>query len=410
MKIKVLFASVLAFGLAVGCQDDENKEKLSPLGVEEHKANLESSGLNVVDKFNDMADMEAVHVANDFMELLDATSTSEGDVVAVAEALGSLENGLKSAVNLKVTTVDDPSFGQAFAEEAGIYTYNFDTQDWDVEASDDQITYHFPTEGSTSNNATLSVTNFSYTTTTNPDLAAISDELLESVNVSLTVDDVELCLFTFSASYDADGIPTSVSENLTLDNYVLTTSVSRSSSKVSFDQVFEYDGANIISSHFENRGDIDYSSYISNSDMSGIDPFSESALEYTNVWIAVDNLKLEGVADWKGFQNSTSNISEEDVATEQAMWETMAELINDNASIQLKYNDSNEIIAVGEAYATSEMDEYTQSEYWYVDFRVKFSDGSYMDDSFFGEENFTDLMTSIDDLMTEMETNYGTAN
>jgi len=346
-------------------------------------------------------------VANDFMGLMGATSSTEGDVVAVAEVVGSLSEGSGTAVNLKATTVDDQSFGQTFTEETGIYTYNFDSQDWDVETSDDQITYHFPTKGSTTNNATLSVTNFSYSTTSNSDYAV--SELLESVDVSMAVEGAELCLFSFNASYDADGIPTSVSESLSLGKYVLSTSVSCSSSKVVFGQSFEFDGANIISSHFENRGDIDYSSYVGGSETGEFDPYSENIPDYTNVWVAVDNLKLEGVFDWNGFQNSGSKINEEDVATEQAMMETLAELINKNASLKLKYNDSNEIIALGEAFAASFTDDYG-TEYWDVDFRVKFSDGSYMDDSLFGEEDFTDLMTSVNELMTEMETNYGSAN
>ena len=407
MKIKVLFASFLVLALASSCQKDKSGESFSPLSVEQHKANLEESGLNVVDKFNAMTDMQAIHVANDFVALLNSTSTTNTDVMAVATAIGSLDDGLNSTVNLKATTVNDSSFGQTFENAAGIYTYNPATQSWDVEASTDQITYHFPTEGSTTNNATLSVTNFSYTTTTNPDVSTISSELLESVDVSLSVDNTELCLFSFNATYNADGVPSTVSESLTLGKYVLTTSVSNSNSVVSFDQSFEFDGANIISSHFENQGNIDYSSYLGSN---SLDPFTETELEKTNMWVAVDNLKLEGIADWKGLQNDFSNVDPNKVNDEQSAMELMAQIINDNASVKLKYNDSNEIIAVGEAFAANYTDDLSGETYWELDFHMKFSDGSYMDDSFFGENDFTDLMTSIDNLMTEMETNYGSVN
>lgn len=409
MKIKVLFVSVLAFALAVGCQEDENETKLSPLGVEEHKSNLEQSGLNVVNKMDAMSDMEAIHVVNEFVSLMESTSGGESGngseqsgVAKVMKSIGELENGMEAAVNLKSTTVDNFTLAGNFEEEAGIYTYDPDTQSWIKEESDDQITYHFPVNGSETNNATISVTNFSAFPTTNPDFSDVED-LLESVNISLTVNEEQLVLFEFEASYDENDVPESVTESLTVGKYNIVTSVERNNSTMAFEQSFEFDGNNIISYHFESNGEFTYDN-IENNTSEEPDPFDQSVVNSANAWVAVDNLKLEGIIDWKGFRNDAGNIDEDSFESEQVWVETLAGLINDNASIELKYNDSNEIIAVGEAYAVA----YDDS--WELDFRVKFSDGSFMDDSFFGEENFTDLMTSVEDLMTEMETNYDSSN
>ncbi|PWD99238.1 hypothetical protein [Marinilabilia rubra] len=406
MKIKVLFVSVLAFALAVGCQEDEKGEKMSPLGVEEHKANLEQSGLNVVDKMDAMSDMEALHVVNEFVSLIENTSGEESGIVSeqsgvvtVMKSVGEFENGMEAAVNLKSTTVDNTTLAGEFDQEAGIYTYDPETQSWIKGESGDQITYHFPVNGSETNNATISVTNFSAFTTTNPDLAEVED-LLESVNISLTVNEEQLILFEFEASYDENDIPESITESLTLGKYIIETSVEKDNSTMAFEQSFEFDGNNIISYHFESNGEFTYDNIEDNTSEEP-NPFDQSVVNSANSWVAVDNLKLEGTIDWKGFQNDAGNIDEDSFESEQVWVETLAGLINNNASIELKYNDSNEIIAVGEAYSAD------SDEGWELDFRVKFSDGSYMDDSFFGEENFTDFVNSVDEMINEVETNYG---
>jgi hypothetical protein len=75
-------------------------------------------------------------------------------------------------------------------------------------------------------------------------------------------------------------------------------------------------------------------------------------------------------------------------------------------SIMLKYNDSNEIIAEGEVYAKTVVDEYYDEEYWEVDLRLKFSDGSSYDNSYFGNDDFVDLIESFENMVDDAEENY----
>jgi hypothetical protein len=399
MRIKPLIFAFVAVLLVVGCKDDDkNEDNFSSLTPEEHKANLETSGLKVADKFNDLEDLEALQVVDEFVELMNATYSSESGVMTVMESVASLEDASGSVFTLKEITIEEqPSLGDSFKEEAGIYTYNSQTQSWDKEESDDQITYKFPVKSSTVNNATISVTNFSYTTASTV-YSSTSQDLLKSVNISLKVDETELILFTFSGEYNTDGVPTSLSENLALGKYNISTSLTGSDSKVSFDQAFKYDESNLLSSHFEMRGDLNYGEMISETN-----PYDQTELEYVNAWVAVDTFKLEGIVDWKSFLNDAGNASNENVASAQEGMEKMAELINNSMSLKLKYNVSDEVIAKGEAYAMQDPD---SPEAWILDFRVKFGDGSYMDDSFFSEKNFVDLYKKVGDLMTAMENNY----
>lgn len=119
--------------------------------------------------------------------------------------------------------------------------------------------------------------------------------------------------------------------------------------------------------------------------------------------LRVGNLKLQGVANWEGLRNAEGQF--EDVETEKAFYEEMANVMNDNVKMYVKYNDKNEIIAASEFYALERSDEY--GSYWDFSMRMKFSDGSYMDESFFTEENFPGFFQEAEKFISDIETNYG---
>ena len=221
------------------------------------------------------------------------------------------------------------------------------------------------------------------------------------MDVGLTVDGEILISFSFAASYDDDGIPTSISESWTLEKYNLTTSVSRSSSKIEIDQAFSYNQENILSSHFSNSGSFNYDEVME--DVEGQDLGNQDVLNSSNAWIAIDNLKLEGTVNWKGLAKDYVNIGA--IESDQEYAEKSADILNENMSLKLKYHDSNEVIATGEAYAYV-YEDYFGDSFWDVDLRMKFSDGSYMDDSFFGEDDFVELIESVEEMINGAEENY----
>ncbi|MDI3520849.1 MAG: hypothetical protein PWR04_837 [Anaerophaga sp.] len=398
MKIKNLLLGLLALALMTGCNDDDNNsEEFSDLTVEQHKANIEQIGIDVLHQLDDLRDMNAIHVAVDFMELAD--TTYESTAMTVMGPLAALQDGVDAVFTLKTTV----SLADLYPDDVGIYTYNPETNKWDKEESTDEITYHFPTKDSETNNATISVTKFDSFVVTNPDIIQEVEYLPKSVTVSLVVDDKELMKFNFNATYDDNDIPLSVTENYFIGKYEITTSVERSTSKISFDQSFTYDGDNIISSHFDSDGTFNYDTYYEDFNSEEEFPGSQTLVDASNVWVVVGNLKLQGVANWEGLRNAEGQF--EDVETEKAFYEEMANVMNDNVKMYVKYNDKNEIIAASEFYALERSDEY--GSYWDFSMRMKFSDGSYMDESFFTEENFPGFFQEAEKFISDIETNYG---
>lgn len=405
MKIKNIFLAILAIAAIAGCKDDDNNTaQFSKLSPEEHKENIEESGLNVVSQFDELKDMKAIHVVSDFMDLMEQSSTMNSGAVAVLKPVAALESGSSVAFDLKASTVDHESLSQVYKDEAGIFEYNSTTHEWDKKSdSSSEITYKF-TSASTGESAVITIDNFNTTLVSNPDLSDMSDELPESVDAKLLVNGNQLMGFEFRASYDSDNLPLSVSEEIMVEKFKITSSVSRSSSKVNFDQSFTYDGANIISSHFESSGSFDYSNINNNMD-NDVDIDNQSVVNSSNAWVSVDNLKVEGAIDWKGIGDESDNV--EDSLSDEEQWaKDMADLMNNNVKLHVKYHDTNRIIADSEFYAYKKEYDNWDQEYWEYNIRMKFNDGSYMDDSFFTEDNFADFIADVDDLISAMEENF----
>lgn len=403
MKILNLFLGLLFLAFIASCSDDDNEEKYSDLSSEEHKAKIEDVGLDVISQLEGMANLDAIQILIDF-DQLDEGIKRVG-VQTVTKPLTDFKAETGTVLPMKTPLLGSSAFSLAdeFLTEAGIYTYNAVTNLWDITEATDQITYHFPTEGSETNNATLSVTEFLSHSVTNPDMPEDMTDLLESVKVTLTVDNEELMKFTFAAQYDGNDIPLSAEENFYINEYKITSSMSRSNSKISFDQSFALDGTTILSSHFDSNGNFDYDAFMEGIESSDESFFSQSVIDAANVWIAIGNLKLQGVGNWKALRGSEDDF--QDITSEQEYSEKMADLLNKNLKMYVKYVDSNEIIASTEFYAYEE-DDYEES-YWDLNVRIKFGDGSYMDDSFFSKENFSELIESAQDFMAQMDENYG---
>jgi hypothetical protein len=96
--------------------------------------------------------------------------------------------------------------------------------------------------------------------------------------------------------------------------------------------------------------------------------------------------------------------------------------MNEHVSLSLRYGDSNEIIALIEAYPISE--EYSYEEYYYdgewhdtprtitetdywIGMRFVFADGSKVDMETYLDEGFDDLIQELEDWADSLEETYG---
>jgi hypothetical protein len=395
MKKLSFLPAFLAIGLVLftGCgKDDDNSEKLSPLKPEEHKAIIEEDGVKVIAELDGISNLNAIKVAQDFMDLME-TSDNSSLAKQLSVSVANLETNptASSASILKIAS--STTLQAEFNSEAGVYEWNATAQDFVlVSNSSSDITYKFPSNGSS---ASITINNF---VTAAPTKITVENyELLKSVTFSLKSGTTELLSLSFTGEYNAKDEPIKLVEELRFaEGYVIANTLINTGSTASIEQSFKNKTANIITYYYEVNGNLDYNN------MTGEEAAPQELITSTKMSIALANIKVEGNLDVKGLLNDLTNneIAFSESFAIKADADKMVASMNNYLKIKVKYNDTDEIISSGEFF-TEKVDSYTYE----VDMRMKFNDGTYVSDSYF-EDGFSDFIIKSNQLITEMNSNY----
>lgn len=384
----------------LGCSKDDKGDEFTSLTVEQSKQKIEDAGIQLMNNVNDLQNVEAVFVIQDINNL------DLSGVPNMSSAMRSAVAAIDPSVNAKAlatrgVTVEPETLSQLFNQEKGIYTYNSAEKKWDVTASSTQIKYIFPTRNNAI--ATLVVDNFTYAANPHPDGSPY--ELIGSLNIKLTKADVSLVSFTFTGTYDADGVPTQINENLLFGNgFGLKTTLANNHSQMTFEHSFTKGSEELYKFHFESAGTYTYNQ-LSNLDINGDESqIFNILMKSANAYFVIANLKFEGVFQAQKMNDEMTaafpnGISDENKADVQKQ----VDLMNNNIAFFVRFNDNNDIIAKSEFY-TREENWYNQT-YYNPEMRMKFGDGSYVSDNTFSG-GFEDLFTKIGTFIDGANTNY----
>ncbi|MBS2097852.1 hypothetical protein [Carboxylicivirga linearis] len=409
----VLLAGVLAF---TACSKEEgDKDTFSSLSPEEHKQEIESEGIAFVQQMNAMADLSLYEVMNEFMSLMDQTSSMQVNKV-VATGLNQIEavrQSSKASVQLKQLVAEgDESFSALWAEEAGIYEWDSSISDWTYTEATDQITYKFTLNGEP---AAISATNFSYQVAANQTEEGFVVELPNSLKISISLSGTDLCYYNYSGEWYSNDTPKLLEEEFYLEGYNLSAKLDlQNKSNLKTSSSFDYNGSVISASGFEVKGNIDYDAIFDELEgMEDGDIMAQDIVSSANAYFQIGNVKAEGLIDVEGIINDFNSADGSGIETEEDFLQLEADILNDNAKIYIRYADSNEIIAQGEIYVNDYeyeyndyyTDSYVTETYQDLDMRMVFGDESAMSGDFF-DSGFGDMINEINKLIDDMNTNY----
>ena len=197
MKKLSFLPATLAIGLVLftGCgKDDDNSEKLSPLKPEEHKAIIEEDGVKVIAELDGISNLNAIKVAQDFMDLME-TSDNASLAKQLSASVADLENNptASSANILKIASATN--LQTEFNSQTGVYEWNATAQDFVLvpNSSKSEIVYKF-----TSNGSSASITINNFVTAAPTKISYENYELLKSVTFSLKSGTTELLSLSFT--------------------------------------------------------------------------------------------------------------------------------------------------------------------------------------------------------------------
>lgn len=405
----MLVAGVFAF---TACSDDENKEVFSDLSPEQHKKEIESEGIALVQKMDAAKSLKTYDVLDGFFTNMDLANAQP--VAAVEFGLNeilSLKSGIKSTVTLKGAMVEQTRVSEMFAQEAGVFAWDAEVQDWELlESSTTEATFRFVVDGQ---NAEVSVYNFTTKDAAHQDeYADMVVELPLTINAHVKLGDVVLTSFSLEAQWNADDTPKHIQEVITLENFSFESDLTNTTAVISTSASFKYNGDIIYANGIKFEGDFSYDEIFNTMPQEGGDItslFAQQVLERSNIWFQLGNIKLEGIFDVKGFMDAfadeAGNFNEN--TTEADMQNLLVDLVNKYAIIYVRYADTKEIIAKGEFYL-QEVEDYYGGTYTEPAFLMVFGDGSKVSVDQFVSEGFAGLVTEIESFIAALEASYGT--
>ncbi len=449
---------ILLAAVVISCDkkkdDDDNNttvEKFSTLSVETNKATVEDAGIELVGKMSSMENIETVGVVVNLGEILSTSSpkksfiAKESKVISTLETFAAVAKGEKKVnelyremISADELSEDPESIQDVWEENVGTYTWNPSVEDWDIVYGGNKILVLFPSsESSVTNDASLTISNYAGIIISNPIDDEYTGDLPISLNAELKSGTKSLVTMLFSASYNNDGVPKAIAADLIIETYKFEVDLSNTSTLASINYKFTENGnvimemgasgeglfteANIdantsTTTHEETWG---YTDYVYNEFTGGYD---EIWVEYTDTWEETEiefeeilnsanahfqlfDIAIKGEINVKGMMDQIRLIDkdlDDDLISEDAANTRGIAAINEYVNLRLVNLQTNEIMAKAEAYVVNDL-EYDDS---YIDFRLTFGDGSYVDMETYLEEGFEDFVDEINALLGDINSDY----
>ncbi|MCK9207113.1 MAG: hypothetical protein M0P66_08385 [Salinivirgaceae bacterium] len=465
MKNQFLFmAAAFLLAVATSCTKPNDGTDFSNLTVEENKANIETTGLDMLDEMKVMEDEPAMQANISMVNYMSLSDPFAGNpntqkkvdltkTIAFSPvfALATYRNNdMKSVLkSLQVNPAEDPeTIQEAYDLLVGVYTWNSELEVWDYTQTGDVIVFLFPsTEGGTVNNASYTV---SYTGYTGPNpIEGYDGDLPQDVSAVLKVDDTEVLSFVVNIDYNTEGYPTKIESTLTMGQWVWYAMASNTDNKA-FATEFSFKHSTNVLLRFtldaagnwtQENIDANTTYYVEVynpetyewywQEVSKEEYYDRTEVDVHkvvnsgNASFQLMNLKMVGSIDVLNLVTKMEEIEDTyDWGTQEE--EAVAagvEVVNQYVSLSLRYADSDDIIALVEAYPVSEEYTYesweynpntgnydvvtiTETDYW-IDFRLVFADGSKSDLETYFDEGFEDLIDELEQYLDELETTYG---
>ncbi|MFP4025445.1 MAG: hypothetical protein ACLFVR_13055 [Thiohalospira sp.] len=239
----LMIASVLFFA----CSDDED-ETLSP---DEAKTEIEQVSTDMTTYMDEMENSDGMEALEALMAkpypFTDSKSTSYSSVLKDIQKYLLPENYLKTKSKEKGIKEDDRF---DFALWVGTYDWDAEHEMWvpDFGNPSDKIIVNFPTEGSPSNNATLTIYTYEDVEITDGVYTWYEPTIIEA---DLYVNDIEVVDITMNATWETSGEsagePISIDASAYLVPFEFTVGFDHSSTTASADVAIKYEESQIFS-------------------------------------------------------------------------------------------------------------------------------------------------------------------
>jgi hypothetical protein len=405
--MKKIFSVVLCGGLLLAScsKDDNSAEKFSTKSVEENKAYVEESGVQFVSAMKRMESLQTINLLLNFENL--GAQYVKGSVLSKNTKFNSTIDALLTAAKTKelngvfdamanpyeLKSEEPSSIQEFYNQNAGTYTWSTQLNDWSYVQGGNKIVFLFPSsETALTNDATLTISNYQGVNISSPVDEDYTGDLPTALNVELKKASTVLLTYVFGASYNNEGIPSSISSDLTIESFKFEVDLTNNSSEVSVNYKLLEGTNTLIDLGVSGKGNFTQENIDANT--TGFEEIINSASAHFQIL----NVALRGDIDIKGLKDGLDALDED----ASNFYETAVPKINNALNLRLVDVKNNEIIAKTEAYVANSIDEGKK-----IDFRLTFGDNSTIDMQTYFEQGFGDFVTELNELISDINSDYG---
>ncbi|MDD4922369.1 MAG: hypothetical protein PHS30_07830 [Bacteroidales bacterium] len=416
MKKQLIFISIATLmGISfTACKGDDDSEiKYANFTVEQNKENIESEGLEVVSKLEDMKGISAIQV----VMILDSLLNQPGSGPALSPAtrilapIAGMNKSLMGLATLRSTNPDISSLGGLLEEMGGVYTYNSTVDTFAYVHNSNEITFYFPIGDSFTNNGRITLNNYTSQLSTNSDFEGTLEQP-KSLDINIWNGNSKLFSMEMDASYNNDDIPSYEKTTITfLEGYSFSQELTNNQNELQWKFAFALDGDKFFNGEFNTKGNYSYDNLSADRDGSIGD--IAQILSSANAFVQLGNIKMAGSLDFRKIaEEFNRRYSEnEDGPETEAEMEAICAILNNYIKVVLVYANDNTAIAKSNItfYEKTDMsfdgNQYVYDTYYNPDMQFIFADQSAIDDSFFSD-GFDELKTALETFLSEMNVNY----
>ncbi|MCG8698231.1 MAG: hypothetical protein MI922_09265 [Bacteroidales bacterium] len=409
MKIRnYLTYGLVATLVLTSCNNDKKNEDpfaapFEEKSIEDHKASIESTGLELISEMEKLNSIEAIDVMMN-IEVLPEMDI-DFDVIEPIKILASIGNKEAKADDvfeaLKAANTTAPGLMDAWNMVTGTYSYNPATYSWDFKKGGDAIVLEFPGyDGDKSNTAQIKAYNFAVMDITDKyEIGAT--EIPTSLDISLKYKDNTLASFEYSGAYESDGMPTMFKSVLNVEDFMFKAELNHNLfTKINLKYTFKHGDLLIAETFYEFNGDWSEENIELHT---GEDTLLmvENIVTDCNFYFEVLSLKLAGKIDYKTFFEEYMEVSTDYENDLEKVLQKYADVVNKNSTMVLVNTDAMKKIADVEAFVYK--DDYGHIN---LSYRMIFADGSKMTFDEFTETGFGRLEKEIADFVRIIEAAY----
>jgi hypothetical protein len=444
MKItgKILFVFIALLSL-IACKKDKGGDpdpfdaKYSKLTVEENMENVENAGIEMVTELSDLEDANAFEILFHMQDLLEGSGAimASNTLLEPVRLLASFhQNDLNTGAiysTLKSTAEDPETLTDLWEQVKAKYTWNSSTDQFDSTGSVDALVIEFPGKASDlTNTATLTIGNLKVYEVTDPreDWPAELAEMPKGIEMDLDYKGETLMSAEFSGSYKSDGMPTEVTTSLSIEDFKFTFNAKHTpctNASVTFnlkrgdkllteiffsgegdwsEESIEENQITTYDTHYVEYYDYDLMTWVVTDEIDYIDEYSEPEIEEiiqnANAHLIFMNIKMAGMVNFKAVGDALRELDESEALTEEEASDEFVDILNENAKLVVVYYD-NKKIADAEAYT------YDDGGDFYPMIRFVYADGSKVDATTYVQDELTNFIDELNDLITEINIDYG---